>query len=101
MLRHTATRAPSASRNSASMRSRSARSVSRVPRSAFSRAVARFASSFMIRSPLLKLPSTTNSVLVEDRHLAPLGARELIDARPLHLELRAPWAHDHLVEFMG
>src|SRR6202008_980211 len=69
--------------------------------SAFSLAVARSASSLMTRSPFSKLPLTTDSVLVEDRHLAPLGARELIDARPLHLEIQAPRAHDHLVDFMG
>src|SRR5882762_3971277 len=101
MLRHTATRAPSAPRNSASIRSSSARSVSRVPWSTFSLAVARSASSLMTRSPFSKLPSATNSVLVEDRHLAPLRARELIDGRPLHLEFQAPWAHDDLVDFMG
>ena len=28
-------------------------------------------------------------------------ARELIDARPLHLEIQAPRAHDHLVDLVG
>src|SRR6185295_16554861 len=101
MLRQTATRAPSAPRNSASIRSSSARSVSRVPWSALSLAVARYPSSFMTRSPLLELPLTADSVLVEDRHLAPLGARELIDTGPLHLEFQTPRAHDDFVDFVG
>src|SRR5262245_33809424 len=101
MLRHTATRALSAPRNSTSIRSSSARSVSRVPWSAFCLAVARSASSRITRSPFSELPLTSDSVLVEDRHLAPLCARELVDARPLHLEIQAPRAHDHFVDFMG
>jgi hypothetical protein len=44
---------------------------------------------------------TSDSVLVEDRHLASLRACELIDVCPVHLEIHAPLAHDHLVDFMS
>src|SRR3954447_11125324 len=101
MLRHTATRAPRAPRNSTSIRSNSARSIARMSWSAFAATALSSASSRMIRSPCQSFSLTSDSVLVEDRHLAALSAGELIDGHAVHLEGPAARVHDDFVDFMG